>query len=70
MLESRNLLKEKWRESLASVLPITIIVFLICFFMIPVSNSALLAFIFGALMLILGMGLFTLGTDIAMTPIV
>ena len=32
MLESRNLLKEKWRESLASVLPITIIVFLICFF--------------------------------------
>ena len=69
MLESRNLLKEKWRESLASVLPITIIVFLICFFMIPVSNSALLAFIFGALMLIFGMGLFTLGTDIAMTPI-
>ena len=69
MLESRNLLKEKWRESLASVLPITIIVFLICFFMIPMSNSALLAFIFGALMLIFGMGLFTLGTDIAMTPI-
>ena len=69
MLESRNLLKEKWRESLTSVLPITIIVFLICFFMIPVSNSALLAFIFGAVMLIFGMGLFTLGTDIAMTPI-
>lgn len=69
MLESRNLLKEKWRESLTSVLPITIIVFLICFFLIPVSNSALLAFIFGALLLIFGMGLFTLGTDIAMTPI-
>lgn len=64
-----SLLKEKWRESLSSVLPITILVFLICFFMIPVSNNALLAFIFGAVLLIFGMGLFTLGTDIAMTPI-
>ncbi|MDD6287577.1 DUF1538 family protein, partial [Acidaminococcus fermentans] len=69
MFRSHSLLKEKWKESLTSVLPITAIVFLICFFLIPVPNSALLAFIFGAILLIFGMGLFTLGTDLAMTPI-
>ena len=69
MFQSRSLLKEKWKEALTSVLPITILVFLICFIMIPVPNSALLAFIFGALLLIVGMGLFTRGTDMAMTPI-
>lgn len=69
MLRTRSLLKEKWKESVSSVLPITVLVFLICFFLIPVPNSALLAFIFGAVMLVFGMGLFTLGTDMAMTPI-
>ena len=69
MLRTRSLLKEKWLESVSSVLPITVLVFLICFFMIPVPNSALLAFILGAVMLVFGMGLFTLGTDMAMTPI-
>lgn len=66
---SRNNLKEKVKESIASVLPITLIVFVICFFMVPMPNSALMAFVVGAVMLIMGMGLFTLGTDLAMTPI-
>ncbi len=69
MSKNHSILRDKWKESLNSVLPITIIVFLICFFMIPVPNSALLAFIFGAVLLIFGMSLFPLGTDIAMTPI-
>lgn len=67
--KGRNILKEKLKESISSVLPITVIVFLICFFMVPVPNSALMAFVVGAVMLMLGMGLFTLGTDLAMTPI-
>lgn len=66
---SRNILHEKWSESLMSVLPIAMIVFTICFTLVPVPNSALLAFIIGAVMLVIGMGLFTLGTDMAMTPI-
>ena len=66
---SRNILREKWSESLMSVLPIALIVFVICFTLVPVPNSALLAFIIGAVMLVIGMGLFTLGTDMAMTPI-
>lgn len=66
---NRSILHEKWSESLKSVLPIAIIVFVICFTLVPVPNSALLAFIIGAVMLVIGMGLFTLGTDMAMTPI-
>ncbi len=67
--KSRNILREKLKESISSVLPITAIVFVICFFMVPVPNSALMAFVVGAVLLVFGMGLFTLGTDLAMTPI-
>ena len=67
--DRRLIIKEKFREAISSVLPITVIVFLICFFMVPVPNSALLAFAFGAILLIVGMAFFTLGTDLAMTPI-
>ena len=59
----------KWKESLTSVLPISVIVFIIAFLLIPVPSSSLLAFVFGAVLLVFGMGLFTLGTDVAMTPI-
>ena len=62
-------MKEKNLEAVRSVLPITVIVFLICFLLIPVPSNAMLAFILGALMLVVGMGLFTLGTERAMTPI-
>ena len=61
------MLKEKIRESLFSVLPITVIVFLLCFSIAPIPNSMLLAFLLGAVLLILGMGLFTLGTETAMS---
>lgn len=66
---AHNPLREKWTEALTSALPITILVFLICFLLIPVPSDALVAFIFGAVLLVVGMGLFTLGTDLAMTPI-
>ena len=64
-----TILKQKLSESVSSVLPITVIVFALCLFVLPVPNDALMAFVVGAVMLILGMGLFTLGTDTAMTPI-
>lgn len=66
---NRTILTEKLKESLASVLPVTGIVFLLCFTISPVPNDLLMGFVLGALLLILGMGLFTLGTDMAMTPI-
>ncbi|MCR4962948.1 MAG: DUF1538 domain-containing protein [Firmicutes bacterium] len=50
-------------------MPITLIVLVLCFSVAPVPNGVLVAFILGAVLLTLGMGLFTLGVDVAMTPI-
>lgn len=66
---NRTILLEKMKESLSSVLPVTIIVFILCFIFFPADSGIMLTFIIGAVMLILGMGLFTLGADIAMMPI-
>ena len=61
-------LKEKIIESVTAVVPITIIVFLLSVSITPLSTGTFLLFLFGALMLIFGMGLFTLGADMAMIP--
>ena len=60
---------EKVKESLKSVLPITAIVAVLCFTVAPVHTDVFVMFIVGAICLIVGMGIFTLGADIAMTPI-
>lgn len=62
-------LHEKVMESLKSVIPITLIVAALCFTVAPISNDIFVMFVVGAICLILGMGIFTLGADIAMTPI-
>ena len=66
---TRTILGEKVREALASVLPITAIVLALSFTISPVPTDTLLAFLMGAVLLIAGMGLFTLGAEMAMTPI-
>ena len=60
---------EKFREALVSVLPITAIVLVLCFSIVPIPNNMLVSFILGAVMLIVGMAFFTLGADTAMMPI-
>lgn len=64
-----SVLGEKVREAVASVAPITGIVLVLCFSMAPVPNEVLLAFLIGAVLLVVGMGLFALGAETAMTPI-
>ncbi|MBE6570535.1 MAG: DUF1538 domain-containing protein [Ruminococcaceae bacterium] len=68
MLWNRTILREKIHESLTSVLPVTVIVLLLCFTVTPVSGGMLMTFLCGAVMVIVGMGLFTLGAETAMTP--
>ena len=65
----KNILHEKMKESLLSVLPITLIVAALCIFFIPVDIGLMLSFLFGSVMIIVGMGLFTLGSDLSMTQI-
>ena len=62
-------LREKVQESLASVLPITIIVLLLSILLIPMEVGAFLLFLAGAVFLIFGMGFFQLGADISMTQL-
>lgn len=60
---------EKLKEALKATLPIIGIVLLLSFSMTPVPPSILLLFLFGAVLLIIGMMFFTLGAELAMTPI-
>ena len=62
-------LREKIRESLQAVVPVTAIVLLLCVTITPMPPDTLLLFLTGAGLLILGMGFFTLGADLAMIPI-
>lgn len=62
-------LKEKIRESLSAVLPITGIVLMLSIFVVPMELGSVVMFLTGALMLIVGMGFFQLGAEMAMTPL-
>ena len=63
----RKQLSEKLKEAVASVIPVTLIVLLLQI-LTPMPTNMLIAFLIGAVMLVLGMGLFSLGADIAMMP--
>ena len=65
----RSVIKAKTREAALSVLPIIAIVCLLCLTVTPVPTDLMLSFLVGALLLIVGMGLFTLGAEAAMSPI-
>ena len=53
-------LKEKTREALTSVLPITVIVLMLSVTLVPMEVGTLALFLTGAVLLIVGMGFFQL----------
>ena len=62
-------LRSKILEALISALPITAIVYVIAMTpLFSISQTELITFSVGAVLLILGIGLFNLGADLAMTP--
>ncbi|MDR2491738.1 MAG: DUF1538 domain-containing protein [Spirochaetaceae bacterium] len=63
-----KILYEKILEAFSSVLPITGIVLLASIFLVPLPAGTVLMFLVGAVMLIIGMGFFTMGADMAMMP--
>lgn len=54
-------LKEKTGESMAAVLPITVIVFVLSVTLAPLDPGTLILFLFGAVLLVAGMGFFYYG---------
>ena len=66
---SRSFLLEKLWESVRSVLPIAGIVAAVCFLLVPVTPDLMLSFLIGTTLLILGMSLFSVGSEKSMTLI-
>ncbi len=64
-----NVLIEKFKEVLSSVLPITIIVLILNFVITPLETPLLLRFILGAFFIVIGLSIFLFGVDIGITPI-
>ncbi|MDO5423753.1 MAG: DUF1538 domain-containing protein [Eubacteriales bacterium] len=62
-------IKEKTQEAFAAVLPITIIVLVLSVLLVPMELGTLVMFLAGAVMLVVGMGFFQLGAEMAMTPL-
>ena len=58
----------KFKEAVSSVLPIAMIVLALAFTIAPLNGPTVLLFVLSAAVLIFGMTLFTLGSEIAMTP--
>jgi len=67
-VRKNKLLLEKVYESIVAVLPITAIVLVLSISIAPLTPGTWTLFFFGALMLIFGMGFFTLGAEMSMIP--
>ena len=62
-------MREKLRESLISVVPVSLLVFLLSVTpWVDISRHELVVFAGAALLLVAGISLFNLGADMAMTP--
>lgn len=57
------------KESLKSVLPIAGIVLLLSITLVPINTGVLTQFVFGTLLLVVGMSFFTVGSTISMEPL-
>jgi hypothetical protein len=64
-----KILREKINEAFSSVLPISVIVLVASVFLVPMPTGTVLTFVVGAALLIIGMGFFTMGADMAMMPL-
>ncbi len=64
-------LRPKLKESVQSALPICVIVLLLCATLLrgDITATTIGAFVIGAVMLMMGIALFTLGADLSMMPI-
>ncbi|NLC41303.1 MAG: DUF1538 domain-containing protein [Erysipelothrix sp.] len=64
-----GLLMDKIREVLRTLMPVVAIVLILSFTIVDVSSDVLVRFLIGALMLLIGLGIFLYGVDISMGPI-
>lgn len=58
----------KFKEAFVAVMPVVAILLILSFTVAPMPTDVLLSFLFGAAMVMVGMMFFTLGAEMAMTP--
>lgn len=63
------MISEKLSEAAKSVIPIVAVVLVLSLTIAPIPTALMLSFLLGTLFLVLGMGLFSLGAEMSMTPI-
>ena len=68
-MANRSVMIGKMKEAAASVTPIVTIVAILCMVWIPVQTDLMLSFVIGSVFLVIGMGLFTVGSELSMTQI-
>ena len=65
----KKILRSKLQEALVSVLPVSALILILALTpLVDISVSGIGVFLIASLLLILGIGLFNLGADLAMTP--
>ncbi len=65
----KAVLASKIKESFFSVLPVTVLVLILSLTFVPLPNNIFISFLFGAFLMVVGIGFFSIGADKSMTPI-
>ena len=68
-LLNREEAREKVREAAVSMLPIVLIVAVMSLTLLPMQAGLMLSFLLGALLTVVGIGLFSMGSEMSMIPI-
>lgn len=70
MFKSKNktALMHMLKDSVKAVLPVSLIILILCFTIAPIDISSFTSFLFGSVMIVFGMSLFSLGAEMSMTP--
>ena len=64
-----NIFKEKFKEVLFSILPITILVLVLKFSLVPIDNFLISKFLIGAIFILFGLTLFLIGVELGIAPL-
>lgn len=64
-----NVLIEKLKDVLYSVVPVTLVVIILHYTIVPLEGNLFPKFLLGAFLLIIGLAIFLLGVDLGVTPI-
>jgi vacuolar-type H+-ATPase subunit I/STV1 len=64
-----DILLKQLRDVSLSVLPITLLVIILNFTIIPLESQMFIRFLIGAFLVIIGLGIFLFGTHLGITPI-